>query len=85
MYENGQGVIQNYIEAVKWYQLAADQGFAGAQIRLGVMYGRGQGVTRDFRKAVKCCKLAVKQGYQNACKALKDFYRAQSFRQLSNT
>jgi len=26
MYGNGQGVIQDYAEAVKWYRLAAEQG-----------------------------------------------------------
>ena len=29
-YENGQGVKQDTIEAAKWYQLAAEQGHAGA-------------------------------------------------------
>jgi len=31
MYDNGQGVLQNYAEAVQWYRLAADQGVADAQ------------------------------------------------------
>ena len=26
MYENGEGVMQNFKEAVKWYSLAAEQG-----------------------------------------------------------
>ncbi len=30
MYENGQGVPQSYEEAIKWYQLAANQGHADA-------------------------------------------------------
>lgn len=30
MYENGQGVAQDYQEAVRWYRLAAEQGNAGA-------------------------------------------------------
>ena len=28
MYENGEGVPQDYKEAVKWYRLAAEQGYA---------------------------------------------------------
>ena len=32
MYESGRGVPQDYKEAIKWYRLAADQGFARAQI-----------------------------------------------------
>lgn len=34
MYSNGQGVPQDYAEAVKWYRLAADQGFEEAAKRL---------------------------------------------------
>ncbi|MBN4047960.1 SEL1-like repeat protein [bacterium AH-315-O15] len=28
MYENGEGVPEDYTEAVRWYRLAADQGRA---------------------------------------------------------
>ena len=38
MYEEGNGVPQDYAKAVKWYRLAADQGYADAQYNLGVMY-----------------------------------------------
>ena len=31
MYDQGQGVRQDDAEAVKWYGLAAEQGYAGAQ------------------------------------------------------
>ena len=48
MYEDGQGVPQNYAEAVKWYRLAADQGNARAQSNLGFMYEKGQGVPQNF-------------------------------------
>ena len=37
MYEKGLGVSQNYAEAAKWYRLAADKGFGGAQNNLGVL------------------------------------------------
>ena len=36
--KNGEGVEQDFKEAVKWYQKAAEQGFAGAQYNLGAMY-----------------------------------------------
>ena len=35
---NGEGVPQDNGEAVRWYRLAADQGHARAQARLGFMY-----------------------------------------------
>ena len=31
MYDNGQGVGQDYSAAMKWYRMAADQGHAEAQ------------------------------------------------------
>ena len=48
MYANGQGVTQDYAEAVKWFKLAAAQGYASAQYNLGLMYANGQGVTQDY-------------------------------------
>ena len=53
MYANGQGVQQDYAEAVKWYSKAADQGLAHAQHNLGVMYRAGQGVPQDYAEALK--------------------------------
>ena len=50
MYEQGQGVAQNYGEAYKWYRLAADQGNADAQFSLGEMYSEGRGVPRNKPK-----------------------------------
>jgi TPR repeat protein len=38
MYDNGEGVLQDDKEAIKWYQKAAEQGHASAQFSLGVMY-----------------------------------------------
>lgn len=38
MYKFGEGVPQDYVEAVKWFRMAAEQGYAGAQHNLGVMY-----------------------------------------------
>ena len=50
-YEKGQGVPQNYQEAVQWYRLAAAQGNQSAQINLAVMYTHGTGVRQDFVRA----------------------------------
>ena len=38
MYESGKGVEQDYKEALKWFRLAADLGFAKGQVGLGFMY-----------------------------------------------
>jgi TPR repeat protein len=51
---------------VKWYTLAAEQGYATAQNNLGLMYDLGQGVPVSDKTAVKWYTLAAKQGYANA-------------------
>ena len=62
MYDNGQGVPQNYARAVKWYRKAAKKEYAKAQNNLGVMYDNGQGVPQDYAKAVQWYRKAAKQG-----------------------
>ncbi len=67
MYDEGKGdVLQNNTEAVKWYRLAADQGFALAQCSLGLMYDDGKGVPQDYAEAAKWYRLAADQGYYMA-------------------
>ncbi len=50
---------QDYAQAVKWYRLAADQGYAWAQNNLGNMYELGQGVPQDYVEAHKLFNLAA--------------------------
>jgi hypothetical protein len=59
-------VPQDYQEAVKWYRLAAAQGYAAAEYSLGVAYDKGQGVPQDYREAVKWYRLAAAQGHELA-------------------
>ena len=42
VYENGDGVPQDYAEAVRWYREAANQGYALAQFNLGFLYYEGK-------------------------------------------
>jgi TPR repeat protein len=46
MYSLGDGVPQNYTEAVKWYRKAAEQGHVPSQSNLGEMYFHGQGIQK---------------------------------------
>ncbi|MCL2102851.1 MAG: sel1 repeat family protein [Syntrophorhabdaceae bacterium] len=62
MYYSGRGVAQNYVEAVKWYRLAAEQGNAKAQYNLGAAYVNGHGVAQDYTEAEKWLRLAAEQG-----------------------
>ena len=59
LYELGQGVPQDYAQAVKWYRLAADQDDAWAQNMLGGMYELGQGVPKDDVEAHKWHNLSA--------------------------
>jgi len=48
LYSKGEGVLQDYKEAVKWYRKSAEQGDASSQGMLGYMYTKGQGVVQDY-------------------------------------
>ena len=56
----------NYDQAVYWYRLAAEAGYAGAQNSLGVMYARGLGLEQSCTKAVEWYLKAAAQGYEIA-------------------
>ena len=62
MYDNGQGVPQDYKAAVKWYSLAAEQGHAFAQYNLGVSYTNGEGVIQDNVYAHMWFNIAASSG-----------------------
>ena len=62
MYDNGEGVPKDNAEAVRWYHLGAEQGYALAQFNLGVMYDNGEGVPKDAAEAVRWVRLAAAQG-----------------------
>ena len=62
LYYNGQGVLQDYAEAAKWYRFAAEQGNAMGQANLGILYNFGEGVLQDYAEAVKWYRLAAEQG-----------------------
>jgi TPR repeat protein len=62
MYAKGQGVVQDDVEAVKWYKLAAAQENAAAQYNLGLMYYKGRGVAQDYIQAYMWSNLAAMSG-----------------------
>ena len=75
MYKNGEGVPQDYKEAVKWYRKAAKQGNFEAQYSLGEIYQEGKGIPQDYTESVKWYRLAAEQGYSEAQSNLGDMYR----------
>ena len=50
-HELDQGVEKNYVEAVKWYRKAAEQGDTDSQIQLGKCYASGRGVEKNYAEA----------------------------------
>ena len=70
MYEHGEGVRQDYAEAVRWYRKAAEQEYAEAQNNLGVMYANGYGVPRDKILAKEWILKACVNHYQKACEVI---------------
>jgi TPR repeat protein len=61
-YHYGEGVPQNYSEALKWFQKAAGQSFAPAQSELGYMHEQGHGTVVNYDEALKWYRKAADQG-----------------------
>ena len=51
LYQNGQGVAQDYAKAHAWFERTAMQGYVPAQYNLGALYVRGLSVEHDEDKA----------------------------------
>ena len=66
MYKNGEGVPQDYAEAIHWYLKAAEQGDVNAQFNLGLMHDEGQGVAQNYIEASRWYQKAANQGDVNA-------------------
>jgi TPR repeat protein len=61
-YYSGNGVPQDYVEAVKWYSLSAKQGNPESQRLLGGCYFLGNGTPKDYAEGARWCRLAAEQG-----------------------
>jgi len=68
MYQLGHGVEMDFMEATKWYRLAAEQGNAEAQNSLGLAFFYGLGVKLDHTEAVKWLGLAAKLAQDDLAK-----------------
>jgi len=71
---NGEGVPQNYRDAMAWFAKAAANGNDNAQWKLGLGYIKGIGVPHDERMAVLWFKRAANHGDVRAQSALSDVY-----------
>ena len=66
LYERGEGVLMDPVEAVSWYRLAAEQNLDIAQYRLGMALDSGSGVPRDRKAAASWYMKAAEQGHIDA-------------------
>ena len=60
-YNGAETTPQDYIEAFKLFQMAADQGDDWAQFRLGLMHSKGLGTPQNHTRAFYWFQLAAKQ------------------------
>lgn len=58
----GEAVLPDEAESVRWYRMAAEQGFVLAMCNLGNAYRFGKGVAKDDSEAVKWYRKAAEQG-----------------------
>jgi TPR repeat protein len=63
MSERGQGLPQDYQEALRWCGLAAEHGHGRAMFLLGRLYHTGHGVHEDLVRAHMWYNLATANGY----------------------
>ena len=65
---------KDYVNAVKCFRQAAEQGDTVAQHKLANCYYYGQGVAKDFQESVKWNRKAAEQGYAVAQNNLGNAY-----------
>jgi len=73
-FDNGQGVIEDSIQAVYWFKRSAEQGNSDAQYQLGISYYSGKGVSLDKKKAAKWLNKSASQHNSDALFVLGNMY-----------
>ncbi|MGA9558729.1 MAG: tetratricopeptide repeat protein, partial [Terriglobales bacterium] len=66
LYHDGEAVPKDDALAVRWFELAAAQGYVRAQSTLGAYYWAGRGVPQDLSKAYFWSQLALAQGDEDS-------------------
>lgn len=67
MHRDGEGGLsKNFDEAVRYFRLAASQGFAPAQTDMGLSHEFGEGAAQDLTEAARWYRLAADQGFATA-------------------
>jgi TPR repeat protein len=71
MYEQGLGVAQSYPNAMKWYLMAAQQGRAEAEYKVGYLYEKGLGTSPNRSDAIAWYQRSSSHGDPEAGDAIK--------------
>jgi len=66
LYYSGQGVEQDFSEALKLFKESSNSGYTSATYNLGVIYAKGRGVDVDEDKAIKFYEKAAIGGLDRA-------------------
>ncbi len=66
MYYMGQGVAQDFAQALNWHRKAAAQGKHESEYVIGTMYYSGKGVQQDYRSAMQWLQKAAAGGHADA-------------------
>jgi len=74
MYATGKGTQLDYIEAQKWFRLAAAQDHPRALWSMGLLYDNGWGVERNRVEAFRWYRLAAEKGEPQAQTNVGAFY-----------
>jgi uncharacterized protein len=61
-YAEGNSVVEDDVEAIKWFRRAAEKRDAAGEYSLGEMYLSGRGVNTDLAEAVKWMRRAAEDG-----------------------
>ena len=84
LYQNGQGVAQEYAEALRWYRKSADAGERSAMSNIGWIYELGLGRQKDTDQAVAWYRKAAAAGADDAKTGLRRLGVSEKAEQASN-
>jgi localization factor PodJL len=73
-YAEGRGMPQSLPDAVRWFERAADSGFAPAQFRLASLHEKGEGMKKDVQAARRLYLAAANKGHAKAMHNLAVLY-----------
>ena len=81
-YYNGDGLVQNYSEAVHWFRMSVSQKNVAAQNNLGICYYNGNGVEKNLERAAYWFRISAEHGNSIAqCNLANCYYNGEGVAQ----